>query len=102
MAARAPWDMEVSVRTLHSSEKNRSRRRAQAARLVHASCGCAHVVLGCSNEYLGQTCVSGICVFFMVEIQGTVDNSRPVGVVHPSSAATTSYYWQQYGLERKR
>jgi len=46
--------------------------------------------------------VSGICVFFMVEIQGTVDNSRPVGVVHPSSAATTSYYWQQYGLERKR
>ena len=54
-------------------------------------------------EYLGQTCVSGIgTCFFMVEIQGTVDNSRPVGVVHPVVAATTSYYWQQYGLERKR
>jgi len=47
--------------------------------------------------------VSGIgTCFFMVEIQGTVDNSRPVGVVHPVVGATTSYYWQQYGLERKR
>jgi len=43
----------------------------------------------------------GMC-FFMVEIQGTVDNSRPVGLSIPSPAATTSYYWQQYGLERKR
>ena len=103
MAAGAPWDMEVSVRTLHSSEKNRSRRRAQAARLVHASCGCAHVVLGCSIRVFGTNlCERHLHVFFMVEIQGTVDNSRPVGVVHPSSAATTSYYWQQYGLERKR
>ena len=102
MAARAPWDMEISVRTLQlraDTMPQKGTGSAPGPRVVRLRTRGS----GCSIRVFGTTlCERHLHVFFMVEIQGTVDNSRPVGVVHPSSAATTSYYWQQYGLERKR
>ena len=93
MAARAPWDMEISVRTLQLSERTGARCRSEGHRQrawsARRAVPVAHTWFSVAvYEYLGQICVRGVRMcFFMVEIQGTVDNSRPVGVVHPVAPA---------------